>query len=216
VGNYVSRSVSRGTAVDESVRERMSRAVVHSAAVVVALALVATACGSNSPTQPQPQPAPPNEVSGTITFANAGPDRAAISTYSEGGFVVQFRTAAWVVWTSYGKPAPAPVFVSPGDASAIGEIQITAGGAQFAFRSVDLYSSITPIPYTVVGTRAGAKQIEVSDTLPPGVVGNTFGEFRTVVNPAAGQLVDTLTLTLTNPSGAAGNPMGLDNIVLGR
>jgi spore coat protein U-like protein len=185
------------------------------AAVVAAATVVAAACNSSSPTQPQAQAQQPVEVSGTITFANAGPANAPIASHSEAGFVVQFRAGTWEVWTGYGNPPPFPIFFSPGGASATGEIQITAAGAEFAFRSVDLYSSLTPIPYVIAGSRRGAKEVELSATLP-GVVGNTFGDFRTVTNPSPGRLIDTLTVTLTNPAVGGPNPMGLDNIVLTR
>jgi hypothetical protein len=187
------------------------------AAVGAAAAVVAAACNSGSPTQPQPQAQQPVEVSGTITFANANPG-APLTTYSESGFVVQFRSGNWEVLPNYGRPAPATIFLSPSGATVAGELQITAtGGAQFAFKSVDLYSSLTPIPYVIVGTLRGTKEVDVSATLP-GVVGNTFGDFRTVVNPSPARPLDTLTVTLTNtmPPIGGSNPMGLDNIVLGR
>ena len=190
----------------------MFSAVVNSAAVLAAVTFMASGCNSGSPTQPQP--ATPREVSGTIAFANAGPANAPLSSHSESGFVVQLRSPTWEVWTGYGNPAPFPVFFSRGT-GVTGEIQITAGGEVFSFKSVDLYLSTTPIPFVIVGTRAAGKEIEFGDTLPAaGVVGNTFGAFRTVRNPSTGRLVDTLTLTLINP--CCDNPMGLDNIVLGR
>jgi hypothetical protein len=194
----------------------MGNAIVHGAVMLAAVTLLASGCDSDTPTEPTSTP--PREVSGTITFANAGPANAAISSHSEAGFVVQFRSGSWQVWTTYGNPAPCPVFFSPAGAGAVGEIHITAGGGLFAFRSVDLYSSVTPIPYAIVGSRSGVKEVEFGDTLPAaGIVGNTFGAFRTVTTPSAGRLVDTLTITLTNPALAGGsNPMGLDNIVLGR
>ena len=194
----------------------MSRAVVTGAVVLAAIAVVASGCNSGSPTQPGP--ATQSEVSGAITFANAGPANAPMASHSEAGFVVQFRSGTWEVWTTYGNPAPFPIFMSPRGASAIGEIHITAGGAAFPFRSIDLYSSLTPIPYVIVGTRAGVKEVNFGDTLPAaGLVGNTFGAFRTVMNPSAGRLIDTLTVTLTNPAlEISGNPMGVDNIVLVR
>jgi hypothetical protein len=194
----------------------MLRAVVNSAVALAAVTLVAAGCNSGSPTGPQSLTA--REVSGIITFANAGPESAPISTYSESAFVVQFRSGTWQVWTNYGNPAPFPIFMAPAGARLTGEVHVTAGGAEFSFKSVDVYSSTTPIPYAIVGTRDGAKQIEIADTLPAtGVVGNTFGAFRTVMNPSPGRLVDTLTLTLTNPAEPCCiNPMGLDNIVLVR
>ena len=192
----------------------MLSAAAKAGVVLAAIAVAASGCGSDSPTAPQ-QPAAPREVSGTITFAGAGPANAPITSHAEAGFVVQFRVGSWEVWTTYGNPAPFPVFSSPAGAAATGEIQITAAGAEFAFKSLDLYSSLTPIPYVIVGSRSGAKEVDLSATLP-GLVGNTFGDFRTVMNPAPGRLIDTLTVTLTNPAVGGPNPMGLDNIVLTR
>ena len=75
--------------------------------------------------------------------------------------------------------------------------------------SVELYASTTRIPYTIVGTRNGARVFTLSDELP-----NTFGSFRTVANPNAGQ-VDTVSITLTNTAASCcRNPMGLDTIVV--
>lgn len=211
---FINRSLARAVT---AVLGPVLRPAVSTAAVVAAVTLVAAGCNSGSPTQPEPQPQPPAEVSGTITFANAGP-ATSITTHSESGFVVQFRSGNWEVLTNYGNPMPAPIFSAPSGTTVTGEVQITAaGGAEFAFRSVDVYSSLTPIPYVIVGTRRGTKEVDFSATLP-GVVGNTFGDFRTVVTPSAGRLLDTLTVTLTNtmPPIGGSNPMGLDNIVLGR
>jgi hypothetical protein len=192
----------------------MGRTLVNSVVFLATVAAVASGCDSGSPTQPQQQP---TEVRGTITFNGAGPANAGISSHAEAGFTVQFRSGTWEVWTVYGNPAPFPTFRAPGGTSGLGQVQVTAGGAPFTFRSVDLYSSVTPIPYVIIGTRAGTKTFELGDTLPAaGVVGNTFGAFRTVTAPTVG-LVDTLTVMLTNPAPpCCDNPMGLDNIVLGR
>jgi hypothetical protein len=194
----------------------MIRRAVSCAVVVAGVALGVSGCDSGSPTAPQRQTS--SEVSGTIAFSTAGPANAPISSHSESGFVVQFRSGSWQVWTVYGNPAPFPVFSSPGGTSTPAEIHITAGGSVFSFRSVDLYSSTTQIPYVIVGTRAGVKEVEFGATLPAaGVVGNTFGAFRTVTNPTTGRLIDALTLTLINPAApCCDNPMGLDNIVLSR
>jgi hypothetical protein len=52
----------------------------------------------------------------------------------------------------------------------------------------------------------------VADTVP-----NTLGAFRTVANPNAAAVIDTLSIVLTNAASLAGsNPMGLDTIVLTR
>jgi len=93
-----------------------------------------------------------------------------------------------------------------------GEVVITAGdSSQFYFKSVDLYSSTTPIPYTIRGSR-GTDVFVITDALP-----NTFGNFRTVLSQHSADAINRLSITLTNA--AAGcptclNPMGLDSIVL--
>lgn len=83
--------------------------------------------------------------------------------------------------------------------------------ALFSFRSVDVYSSITPIPYTISGIRDFATVFVMTDTVP-----NTFGAFRTVTSTHATDLIDTLTIQLTNPNTCCPNPMGVDNIVSSR
>ena len=45
-------------------------------------------------------------------------------------------------------------------------------------------------------------------------VPNTYGEFVTVANGEASDVIDILWITLSNPAGATDNPVGLDNIVL--
>ena len=83
-----------------------------------------------------------------------------------------------------------------------------AGHAPFRFRTIDLYSSVTPIPYVFTGYRNDAAVFTIDGRLP-----NTFGNFVTVANPRADALIDTLVVTLTNAAAIA-NPMGVDNIVL--
>jgi hypothetical protein len=84
---------------------------------------------------------------------------------------------------------------------------VTTGGSAFRFSSVDLYSSTTTIPYVFTGLKGATKVFSVSGTVP-----NTFGNFASVANPNAGDLIDTLVIELTN--GVAQNPMGLDNVRL--
>ena len=111
---------------------------------------------------------------------------------------------------TYGNPAPFIEFIAAAGNTLTGEIRVTAGGATFGFESVDLYSSTTPIPYTFVGTRNCATVFTEANTLP-----NTFGTFGTVMGQHSAAIIDTLTITLTNPAApCCENPMGLDNIVL--
>jgi len=52
----------------------------------------------------------------------------------------------------------------------------------------------------------------MAPTLP-----NTFGNFATVVNPQAADVIDTLVRRLSNPAAiCCANPMGVDNIVVTR
>ncbi|PYR89373.1 MAG: hypothetical protein DMF84_24425 [Acidobacteria bacterium] len=87
----------------------------------------------------------------------------------------------------------------------MGTIQVTAAGATFSFKSIDLYASLVPIPYQVTGLRNSTTVFTIANTLP-----NTFGKFATVVNPQAAAVIDTLVISLTDAVSA----MGLDNIVL--
>ena len=84
---------------------------------------------------------------------------------------------------------------------------MSAGGAPFRFQSVDLYSSVTTIPYVITGILNSTTVFVAQATL-----GNTFGAFVTVQNPQSTTVVDSLVIRLSNS--VAGNPMGLDNIKL--
>jgi hypothetical protein len=144
----------------------------------------------------------------TITFdgvsAGFGP------TYTESGFTVAQTSGGWVPATGYGNPAPFIEFIAPAGSTVTGEIRVTAGGATFGFTSVDLYSSTTTIPYTFVGMRNCATVFTETNTVP-----NTFGDFRTVVSQHPTAIIDTLSITLTDPAApCCTNPTGLDNIVL--
>jgi hypothetical protein len=93
-----------------------------------------------------------------------------------------------------------------------GEIRITAGGSRFQFKSVDVYSSTTPIPYTFTGMLGSATVFALS-----GRQGNTFGNFATVASGRPDASIDTLLIRLSNAAApCCGNPMGVDNIVLTR
>jgi hypothetical protein len=173
--------------------------------VVSACVLTCAACGSTA-TSPSS-----NSRSVTIAFNSLTGQGTPVTTYSESGFSISTNAANWVVLTTYGNPAPFIQFVAPGGNVVVGQIQVTADRrAPFLFKSVDLYSSVTPIPYTITGGLGSSVVFTLSDTIP-----NTFGNFRTVVNSHGADPIDTLTISLSNSVGLAGsNPMGLDNIVL--
>jgi len=168
------------------------------AASVCALFAIACAACSGNATSPTPLSA------ATITFSNITVSRAPVGVYAEAGFFVSPGRGDWITWTDYGNPRPFIEFFS-----ASGDVSVFAAQhAAFRFRSVDLYSSVTPIPYTLTGYRDDAVAFSVTDRLP-----NTFGAFRTVSNPRADVAIDTLVISLAN-NAAIQNPMGIDNIAL--
>ena len=146
-----------------------------------------------------------------VGFDELQTNGAPFTTLSRCGLTITATAASWTASTTYGKPAPFIQFVAAAGATAIGEVQIAGSGTRFSFRSVDLYSSTTPIPYAITGVANGATALTVA-----GTHGNTFGNFATIVNPQPGAMLDSLVISLTNPSApCCSNPMGLDNIVIG-
>jgi hypothetical protein len=138
-----------------------------------------------------------------------------LHSYSDSGVTVTATSGEWSAITDYGHPAPFIEFYVPCVQQAgtcttpatpgVGTIQVTAGGATFSFKSVDVYASLVPIPYQITGLRNSTTVFTLANTLP-----NTFGNFATVVNPQAAAVIDTLVIRLTDAVSA----MGLDNIVL--
>lgn len=155
----------------------------------------------------------------TIGFGGLVDNGASFSTYTESGFTVaasesSLFTGNWEAATLFGNPAPFIQFrVSPGAPETSGAIRVFAGGATFRLASVDIYSSVTPIPYELRGFLNGTPVFTATGTVP-----NTFGTFQTVSNPYAEVLVDSVIVILVNPamSACCGNAMGLDNLVLVR
>ena len=150
----------------------------------------------------------------TIGFSALRENRAGVTMYTESGFTITSVSAQWVGITTYGNPLPSLQFFAPAGSTVTGELELSAAGAPFWLRSLDLYSSVTRIPYVVEGFLSGEPvftQLEV--------LGNTFGNFVRVANSRADLPVDRLNIRLSNPlPGATGgsNPMGVDNIVLNR
>jgi hypothetical protein len=144
------------------------------------------------------------------TFAGYGS-----GSYTEGGATVTPMSGGWT-FNGYGNPGPATVFPGFGymAGSASGEIAVTFGGGLFTFAAVDLYSSVTPIPWEFTGYRKSAPVFTAT-----GQQGNTFGRFVTTANPRASEPIDRLVIKLTQPNNTtcatcSNNPMGLDNIVI--
>jgi len=146
----------------------------------------------------------------TIAFTGLMANESPAGTYAESGFTVTADSSDWIAWTFYGAPAPSIVFFAQGKTALTRGVSVTAGAGTFKFVAVDLYSSMTPIPYRITGLRDSVVVFSMTGTLP-----NTFGNFRTVEHPNGRDTIDTLVIRLSNPAPAGGsNPMGLDNIVL--
>ena len=146
----------------------------------------------------------------TIAFdlSNNG---SAFKGYSQGGFTVSPTSGSWMVLRTYGNPLPSIIFNrSAAQPTITAAVTITASGSEFRFQSVDLYSSITTIPYVFTGRLKSNQVFSVSAE-----EGNTFGSFVTVANPNAADTIDTLVISLSNPeTPCCPNPVGLDNIVV--
>ena len=161
---------------------------------------------------------PPLPGTATVTFnALAGPNGTPFVSHLEQDVLVEPVAGAWTVLAGYGRPAPAIQLVrTTSDPTLVGDVRVTAGGALFRLSSLDIYSSVTPIPYTLTGTLSGVPVFTSVCTVP-----NTFGNFATVANPDATLAVDTVVISVTNPAPncppiCGGNPVGIDNIVVWR
>lgn len=135
---------------------------------------------------------------------------------TEDGFMVfPGGGADWVNNTVYGAPTPSVIFNRRR-----AEQEIWAGifvraeeTLPFTFAAVDVYSSVTRIPYRFIGYKDGMPVFDVSNTMA-----NTFGTFKTAFNfDFASSVIDLLYIELVNPFVACcSNPVGLDNIVVTR
>jgi hypothetical protein len=145
----------------------------------------------------------------TITFQQASV--GTLSTYTESGFTTSAVSGPWVAINSYGNPAPFIEFTNEaGQNPLTATIQVTKDDSTFTFSSVDLYSSVTPIPYVITGLLNSTAVFSFEGKVP-----NTYGDFQTVVNPNSNYLIDSLRISLTNPAATCcSNPMGLDNITV--
>jgi hypothetical protein len=147
-----------------------------------------------------------------IGFEGIGANNTQFTTYNEDGFTVTPGSSIWFNNRVYGAPAPSVQYWRyANDPELISGIFFTAGGADFTFSSVDLYSSVTPIPYFIRGYQDDQVVYAFSGTVP-----NTFGQFRTVFNPEAARLFDKLYIQIVNPYLVfpGSNPVGMDNIVV--
>jgi hypothetical protein len=135
----------------------------------------------------------------TITFSNlTGPDGAAFTTYSEGGFTVS--QVSGLIEEDLVNGNPAPSLALPTGTS---EIQVTEGGSLFDFESFDMATDFGT--YTITGMERGSQVFTQS-----GGVGDFFA-WETVANNNAGQAIDTVTITFVS---AGDPPNNLDNIIV--
>ena len=161
----------------------------------------------------------------TITFDGLGipvvpgepvPPDVPFDSYSQSDVLVEPLSDDWFVRTSTGTP---PFVFFRGfaylDPPTPAEVEVTAGGALFTFDAVDLYSSVTRIPWEFTGYLDSAPVFSNAGEHP-----NTFGTFVTIANASASVPIDRLVIRLTQPmnmscpSCTGNNPMGLDNIAL--
>jgi hypothetical protein len=152
----------------------------------------------------------------TIDFNGLlGNDGSPFTSYTEFGFTVGPLSGRWLVGQRYGHPPPYIFFKNPSPtADSTASVEITNAGAPFRFRSIELYSSVTTIPYTFRGLTNGMTVFSTAGTVP-----NTFGNFARVLNPHGTDVIDKLQVMLSNPATplcptCLGNPVGLDNIVV--
>jgi hypothetical protein len=152
-------------------------------------------------------------VSATITFKDRTSLGTPVTTFDEAGFRITAVSGLWQEWPTYGAPVPMIIFMRPpANVDASAEIEVHATEGLFAFDTVDLYSSVTPIPYTIRGRLGTNDVLALTGTVP-----NTFGRFAKVANGNAPQMFESLYIQLGNPATpCCSNPTGLDNIVLRR
>ncbi len=153
---------------------------------------------------------PPPPGTSSVTFTGLAPAGDPFVSHAEAGYLVEPLAGPWVIG-AYGRPGPFIQFTrQAADPLTTGEVRVTADGDVFRFTSVDLYSSVTPIPYVFTGMRDGAMVFTVTGTVP-----NTFGNLATVPSAFPLAWIDTLVIAVSNPaSPCCNNPAGLDNIVL--
>lgn len=144
----------------------------------------------------------------TIGFDGLDTD-APFTGYAQDGFAVAPVSGSWVGF-AYGNPAPSIVFTdTQGTGGQASSIAVTRAGLAFTFAAIDLYSSLTPIPYAFRGTLGGQTVFTSSSIVP-----NTFGAFATVPSADAAAIIDRLEVTLSTVQVSFPNPYGIDNIVV--
>jgi hypothetical protein len=147
----------------------------------------------------------------TLVFAGITVDASPFSDETESGFTISAVSGNWEGRTTFGNPGPSILFTRAAtDPTTSAEAKIFGGGSIFSFSSVDVYSSITPIPWVFTGLLNSNVVFTAAGQQP-----NTFGNFATVPNPRSMDMIDTLLIRLSNPATlCCPNPVGFDNVVL--
>jgi hypothetical protein len=176
------------------------------------------ACGAGSSVAPTPPP-PPLDSSATLTFNGLRDSGVPFTPYTESGFTVSPRTGAWLVGAApLFTPPVAYIYFNAREVPLDADVTITRQGSPFGLTSLQIYSSITSIPYTIIGLKNSSTVLSLSATQP-----NTRGNFVAISNPQPKAVLDALIIRLTNPGGAgvqsltdvnSTNPVGLDNVAL--
>ena len=145
-------------------------------------------------------------VASLIGFSLA-PATAPLVNYEEAGFEFRPAAGAWETRINYGAPLPYLGFTRTGSSNATASLSVSAGGAPFRTSSVHVYSSVTTIPVVLTGMLGPHVVFSMNTTVP-----NTFGTFARLDNPSGEVVIDRLFITMSNDY--AGNPMGIDNLVV--
>lgn len=211
--DLLARTDSRVEPVDYSKRALLKVGAAAGVPFVMSIAVPTPAAAQSAPSTTPPS-VPGTAL--TIGFDGLTGNGSPFTSVSQSGFTVSPTLGSWVIRTDYGRPAPFIQFFAPLNVPVLASIQITRSGGLFTFSSVDVYSSVTAIPYQFMGSRNNITVFTVVGTQPM-----TQGLFATASNTYASSLIDSLSIFLFNDFKnilcgvtPCANPMGLDNISL--
>jgi hypothetical protein len=145
-----------------------------------------------------------------ITFSPlAGPTDAPYAGHSEAGFTVTPTAGSVFQALIYGNPIPS-IYDGPVGQPSAAAIQVTQGGAQFTFNSVDYSSNNGDARYSIQGFNGAS--MAYNDT---GVLAGTFAPFTfsTLAGAHTAVAIDRLVITIS--PGAGVTSVNLDNINVG-
>ena len=100
----------------------------------------------------------------TIDFGGLpGSQDSPFTSYTESGFTVAPLSGSWLVGQNFGHPPPFVFFKHPavGGTTTEAAITVTDADTTFSFNSIDIYSSVTPVPYVFTGLLNGLERNNV-------------------------------------------------------